>query len=128
MLKWDHRYELGHERIDAEHRIFLGLIVDFHEAASSGAPKEKLIRILREITKYADFHFVSEENIMAEHGYPEMDQHAQLHKALLAQIQDYFHQFSGDRIDADAVFDFLFKWFALHTSSEDKRLVGYLGK
>lgn len=30
-LTWDHRYELGHQRIDAEHRIFLGLLSDFQE-------------------------------------------------------------------------------------------------
>jgi len=76
MLKWDHRYELGNERIDAEHRIFLGLIVDFHDAAIQGASKDKLIRILNEISKYAEFHFVSEENIMTEYHYPEQKYHA----------------------------------------------------
>jgi len=128
MLKWDHKYELGHERIDAEHRIFLGLIIDFREAATQGASKEKLIRILNELCKYADFHFVSEENIMTEYHYPEQEQHAQLHRMLLAKMRDTLSQFRTDNIGPDEVFEFLFGWFALHTSSEDKKLVGYLGK
>lgn len=36
-LMWDSRYELGHPRIDAEHRIFLGLIVDFGQLSDAGA-------------------------------------------------------------------------------------------
>lgn len=121
MLKWDHKYELGHERIDAEHRIFLGLIIDFKEATTQGASREKLIRILNELSKCADFHFVSEENIMTEHRYLEQEQHAQLHRMLLANMRDTFSQFRMDNIGPDDVFEFLFNWFALHTSSEDKK-------
>jgi hemerythrin len=40
VLKWDCRYELGHERLDAEHKIFLGLIVGFQESALVMAQKE----------------------------------------------------------------------------------------
>lgn len=127
-MKWDQKYELGHERIDAEHRIFLGLIVDFHEAAANNASNEKLIRILNEIAKYADFHFVSEENIMAEYQYPDLKQHAYLHHVLLSEVKNKYYQFEHCNIGADEVFEFLFEWFALHTSNEDKKLVGYLGK
>lgn len=126
MLKWDQKYELGHERIDAEHRIFLGLVIDFHDAIEQKKSKEKLIRILREIGKYAEFHFVSEENIMADYGYPEQTEHAQLHDILLSDVRDKYSRFMLDEISADAVFDFLFSWFAIHTSTEDKKLVGHL--
>jgi hemerythrin len=126
MLKWDHRYELGNDKIDAEHRIFLGLIIDFNNAANQGAPKDKMIRIFKEISKYAAFHFVSEENIMIDYHYPEQTQHAQMHSCLLAEVDDKFHSFNLGKINSDEVFKFLFEWFAFHTSSEDKKLVGYL--
>lgn len=126
MLKWNHKYELGNERIDMEHRIFLGLIVDFHDAAKQGAPKDKLIRILNEICKYAEFHFVSEENIMTESLYSEQKQHAHLHNMLLAQVHDKLSQFNRDHIGPDEIYKFLFEWFAFHTSNEDKKLVGHI--
>lgn len=128
MLKWDCRYELGHERIDAEHRIFLGLIVDFQESALAGADKEKQIRILNEIVKYAEFHFVSEENIMTDYQYPDIEYHASLHNMLLAEMTDYYSRFCADNFTAAEMFEFLFSWFAFHTSTEDKKLVGYLGE
>jgi len=40
MMKWDQKYEYGPELIDSEHKIFLGLIVDFQEASITGAVKE----------------------------------------------------------------------------------------
>ncbi len=126
MLKWDHRYELGNDKIDAEHRIFLELIVDFHDAANQGASKDKMIRIFKEISKYAEFHFVSEENLMIDYDYPELTQHAQMHHRLLAEVDDKFHGFNLGQISSAEVFQFLFEWFAFHTSSEDKKLVGYI--
>ena len=126
MLSWDERYELGHERIDAEHRIFLSLLGDFELAMKNGLPKDKQIRILQEIAKYADFHFLSEENIMADCHYPDLDHHVGMHTVLLDQVKDYSTRFRLDEINGTEVFEFLFSWFALHTSSEDKKLVGFV--
>jgi hemerythrin len=127
MLKWDDKYELGNEKIDAEHRIFLGLIVDFHDAAMRGESTDKLIRIFKEISKYAEFHFLSEENVMTEYNYPEQPQHAQMHSRLLSEAKDKLYQLIRGSISPDEVFEFLFEWFAFHTSTEDKKLVGFIG-
>ena len=126
MLKWDSKYELGHERIDFEHHIFLGLVTEFQEVASQLAPKEKQLRVLNEIVKYAEFHFLSEENIMEDCHYPDKARHVVLHQALLAEAKDNLHSFVRNNITADDVFQFLFEWFALHTSTEDKKLVAYI--
>lgn len=126
MLRWDDRYALGHERIDAEHRIFLGLIVDFHEAAMCGEGRPRLARILNEIGKYAEFHFVSEENLMSDCDYPDRAGHARLHAQLLSEFNDMAWRFRSEQADPQQVFDFLFQWFALHTTSEDRKLVAYL--
>ena len=61
-LAWDNKFEVGHERIDSEHRIFLSLIRDLSVEAESKAGKPRVERTLNEIYKYADFHFTSEEN------------------------------------------------------------------
>src|ERR1017187_7439694 len=115
-LKWDPNLELGYEMIDAEHRTLHRLIVDFQEAVIQSAPKEKLIRILEEITRYAEFHFANEEKIMADNQYPELNEHASLHNTLLAKIKDECAQFQLDRIEPVYLYEFLLNWFAFHTS------------
>lgn len=128
MIKWNSRYELGNRRIDSEHRILFELIADFGEASKQGAAREKLVRILDEISKYAEYHFLCEENIMTDCQYPDQKEHARLHLNLLEDFVDKFWKFKREAIVADEVFRFLLEWFDLHTSTEDKKLVGYIGK
>jgi hemerythrin len=126
MFKWDSKYEIGHERIDFEHRIFLGLILEFQERAGRGDGKERLHRMLTEFNKYAEFHFLSEENIMIDCGYPGYAEHAEYHKSLLAKLRIFTVDYLGDRISAQAVGEMLLDWFALHTTQDDKKIAEYL--
>ncbi|MDP3086712.1 MAG: bacteriohemerythrin [Methylotenera sp.] len=126
MLEWDNKYELGNTRIDVEHRIFFELMIDFQQASLQGASKDKQLRVLSEIAKYADFHFLSEENIMEDFNYPDKAHHASLHQSILANLNNMIHEFRRENISATEIFEFLFQWFALHTSSEDKKLVGFI--
>ncbi|QFY43318.1 bacteriohemerythrin [Candidatus Methylospira mobilis] len=126
MLKWESKYEIGNEKIDSQHRLFLSLIIDFHETETKGESKEKLIRVFKEINKYAEFHFLSEENIMIEYNYPDDRRHAEMHKKLLEEIHEKYNPFISGDISAHDVFEFLFEWFVSHTAREDKKLVGYI--
>jgi len=127
MLRWDHKYNLGHTKIDAEHKIFLGLIIEFQEVSIQRVSRDKQLRLLNEVIKYAEFHFLSEENLMEDFNYPDKEHHKALHQSLLAECKNKLHEFRHETISADEVFEFLFQWFALHTSSEDKKLVGTIG-
>lgn len=123
---WDQKFEIGHERIDFEHRIFLGLIADLDTAVSAGASKERLSRITREVEAYARFHFLSEENIMIDAGYPDYDAHRCEHKRLLALLEDRAYSFLHDELNPLGLVTFLFEWFALHTIQVDKKLGAFL--
>lgn len=125
-LAWDNKFEIGHERIDAEHRIFLSLIRDLSTEAEAEATKERIERTLQEIYKYADFHFTSEENIMADVDYPALPEHKHTHDRLLAQYRNRVHEFRADLQSPESIVNFLFQWFALHTTQEDKRIAEFL--
>ena len=127
-LNWDSKFEIGHERIDSEHRIFLGLIRDLSNEANPHGDRERAFRLLSEIYKYADFHFVSEENVMADVAYPELDAHRRLHLALLAELRDCMFRFRSADATVEQAVEFLFTWFALHTTREDKRITDYIAK
>jgi hemerythrin len=126
-LHWDEKYNLGNEKIDAEHHIFLDLIVEFDSLATLGASKDKLVRALKEIGKYAEFHFLSEENLMIDSNYPDLEHHIKLHRILVASLEDQHFKLVAEVTGPSQVFDFLFQWFALHTSTEDKKLVSFIG-
>ena len=126
-LPWDIKFEIGHERIDSEHRIFLSLIRDLSVYAETKVAKKRVERTLNEIYKYADFHFTSEENIMADFDYPHISEHHQTHKMLLAQLKNVIHDFHSESQSAEEIVSFLFQWFALHTTQDDKRIAEFIG-
>ncbi len=126
-LHWDEKYSLGNEKIDAEHHIFLDLIIEFDSLAKKGATQDKLVRTLKEIGKYAEFHFLSEENLMIDCNYPGLEPHKKLHRHLVASLEDQLFRINSGTGSPGQVFEFLFEWFALHTSSEDKKLVSFIG-
>ncbi len=127
-IQWDKKFEIGHPRIDHEHQVFLDLIRNVSLASEREEPREWCVRLLREVKKYADFHFYSEENIMLKIHYPEYEPHQQQHTELLTILDERVHAYITERIDLEAVVVFMFDWFAMHTTHTDKRLAKYLAQ
>ncbi len=125
-LQWDSKYEIGHQRIDSEHKIFLGLIAETSSEIETACNVERIRRLQNELTKYAAFHFVSEENIMEETGYPDFAEHRKMHLQLLSTLDDCSHRLHSGVLDYQAYVAFLFEWFAMHTSNEDKKIARFL--
>lgn len=123
---WQRKYEIGHPRIDFEHRIFLDLIEQFAQQAESGVPAKRLLRTCAELYKYADFHFFSEEGLMEEIGWPETAAHKALHRDLLKQLHDYIDSVSVDQVRTNEMVTFLMQWFVGHTGTEDRKLAHLL--
>ncbi|MCP4596631.1 hemerythrin domain-containing protein [Neptuniibacter sp.] len=124
-IQWDKKFELGHERIDFEHRIFLDLIKSVSQLASD---KERALRLLREVEKYAEFHFISEENLMLDTGYPDYSSHKEEHQILLATLKEKSFEYRHDQLSLEELSDFLFQWFALHTTQVDSKLTQYISR
>ncbi|MCM8857430.1 MAG: hemerythrin domain-containing protein [Candidatus Thiodiazotropha sp.] len=125
-VQWNRKFEVGHERIDFEHKIFLGLIRDVSLAPQQGIQKERILRHLNEVKKYAVFHFTSEENIMFDVTYPDRERHIKEHEILLALLTDKTHQYRSEEIELDDIVSYLFEWFALHTTQIDTKLSHYI--
>ena len=123
-FEWDKKYEVGNVRIDFEHQIFLDLIKTVHLARDF--PKDRQRRLLAEVEKYAEFHFLSEENMMIDTGFPDRSYHTQEHNQLLAVLKNKIYEFEYEDLSVESTLDFLLEWFALHTSQVDKKLAEHL--
>jgi hemerythrin len=127
-VEWSKGFEVGHERIDFEHKIFLNLIRDASRLQLSGTTRERVLMHLNEVKQYAVFHFTSEENIMFDVDYPDIEAHKKEHHMLLALFDSRIHEYRSGSIDLDEVVAFLFEWFALHTTQVDTRLAKYIAQ
>ncbi|MES9830314.1 MAG: bacteriohemerythrin [Candidatus Thiodiazotropha sp.] len=112
-IDWDTKFEVGHERIDSEHRVFLNLIRTISAEVEENGNKERILRLLAELAKYAEFHFLSEENEMLRVDYPEYNEHHHEHERLLAKFTDMMTQFRTGALPLDSIIEFIFSWFAV---------------
>jgi len=121
MLKWVDEFSVGHDRIDVEHQFFIRLIEDFHKAMAAPLPRQRLIRILREIHKFSVLHHYAEENIMQDHHYPDFEKHKKLHTFLLDQLKEKIWELEEGSNTEENIYEFLLDWYSLHNVNEDKK-------
>lgn len=125
--QWLKEYELNIECIDLQHRYFFTLIFKIaRELRTTQAPhlREELVA---ELNAYARFHFISEENFMSEHGFPELTSHKFQHLALLDQLSAKQNALvlHANEQEEQAFVHFLFDWFVNHTTKTDRIFADY---
>lgn len=118
---WKAEYDTGVQRIDYQHRYFLQLIDWLFHRLLASEGFELKSRYIDEVMHYARFHFLSEENYMKDHQYPDRARHEQLHAALLKELNYKVSQLEFGDIDPRGFVSFLVDWFMEHTAGEDKK-------
>lgn len=125
-LEWLQVFETGNSNIDAEHKIFFSLIKKLIFALNSGKDAYYLSRLVLELQKYAEFHFVSEENLMIDIGYPAIEAHQELHLKLLEKFNLTLNYVELGKETYDDFVTFLIDWFKSHTVNEDKKIPSFV--
>ena len=125
-IEWHQVFETGNTNIDSEHKIFFSLIKKMVIALNGGKDTFYLSRLALEIQKYAEFHFISEENLMINIGYPEIDAHQEKHLKLLEKLNIALGNVELGKETHENLVSFLLNWFKSHTINEDKKIASFL--
>lgn len=126
-IHWEDSFKIGNPLIDAEHQMMVMLCKKLDYAIKANASKPELIRVVVEMKKFAEFHFVSEENLMIEIGYPGYDNHAKIHTALLRELDLVAAGINKHgQIDAQELLDYIWRWLATHIEKEDLKIADHL--
>lgn len=122
IIQWHSDFETGIARIDFEHKIFIELLNSFKYEINLKRSDEELFRIMNEIEKYAEFHFISEENAMRRMNYPAFKEHQIEHFELLEK----FNLAKFKNCNFEGFHQFLKEWFLRHTVESDTKLKLYM--
>ena len=125
-IVWQSWFEVGHERIDSEHRTFFDIIKSIDEDLRAGNDHMRILRTLNELKLYTEFHFASEENLMEDVHYPHVRSHREGHKAILAEMDEYIRDTRLGIDRTNELLTFLFNWFCSHTVNEDSKFSRYV--
>lgn len=127
-IEWKHDYELGIEDVDFQHHCFLNLINRLFDELETTKDANYRNALLNELSAYAKFHFISEENMMYQAGYPGLEEHQKLHCELIERLfnKESYLWIEQSLHNTRVLMNFLLDWFFHHTLNEDKLFANYL--
>ena len=120
LLSWSKQYLIGNDLIDAEHEELFRLINAFHDHWLEKQDRQDIARILNQLVVYAQMHFRHEEVIMQDAGYPTLEQHQQIHEAMVDTIFRLRQSFEDKNIHLEMdTMKFVKAWLVEHILRND---------
>jgi hemerythrin len=86
LIVWNSDYDVGVDRLDADHIMIFSLINHIHDAHESGVDETAIGRILGILIDLAQAHFQREEALIRQKDYAYLAQHTEAHADLLEQL------------------------------------------
>jgi hemerythrin len=123
---WNERLDLGHEAMDHEHHLQVGLVSAFIDAVEQRRPAMAR-RLAEQLVAYSVVHFGSEELLMETSGFAGLAGHAGEHAEFLEQMRALagdFERGGEDAAVANAID--LRAALAAHMNDADRRLLGHI--
>lgn len=121
---WKNIFNIGIADIDHQHREFMDLLNNFEQKRYIKKESEIKQSMIDQLKLYATKHFRSEESMMKENVYPELEKQRQMHKYFETQISEMAS--SPEKLSPNSVFTFMRDWFLNHIMEEDIRFAQYL--
>ena len=130
-IAWSDDYKLGNGKVDAQHRRLFELVSDLVGSCVEGSGEEKVKEALDFLVDYTIQHFIDEEALQLEYGYPEYESHRQLHEEFKgtvgAMISEYENTGSSQEL-GDNVNKTIVRWLINHIQREDKKIADHIRK
>lgn len=128
-IRWSPELSVRVQLIDQQHLRLVDITNDLYCAARDKKGAAEVKRIYKELCKYTAFHFKDEERKMAKVGYPDLRQHQQLHKKLLAKVEEFQQRIAQQEDGIEkALLKFLKSWLIDHIGRQDAKYSPYFHK
>ena len=126
-LEWNDQFNTGISRIDQQHRRLVDFLNDLYAAMHAGKGRDVLGKVLIDLLAYTRTHFTTEEQLMAEHGFPGLEDHKTIHQKMARKVKDLNRQFkSGQIANPIQITNFLKNWLTRHILETDMKYAPHL--
>ena len=75
----------GVTEIDKQHQELVSKFNRLNEAVKNNESREDIYRIIDDVISFTRIHFASEEQLMINSGYPELEAHREKHRELIKE-------------------------------------------
>lgn len=122
--QFDAKFVVGIEQVDREHRRLFEIAARVYDGlgASDEAAQAVTRAAVAELLDYTATHFKSEEGLMEAAGYPDLEEHRNQHRHLLAQARDMEMRAEiGDQYMPVELSHFIYRWLVEHIEASDRK-------
>ncbi len=121
LFKWDDSFSVDIPEIDRQHKILVGMLNELHQHVQSRHNVLFIKRVLQGLIDYTDSHFTYEEGLLERFEYPDIEQHKEKHRKLIAEVKGFHERLDSDEnFLLDEVMVFLTEWLTNHIKGSDK--------
>lgn len=128
LIEWSAELSVGIDSIDEQHKKLVNMINALNDAMLTDSSNELLGKIFTGLAAYTQKHFSYEENMFAEYGYADSEEHKRQHTELINQLVELKKKFIENpqgTISADLM-QFLKRWLTNHIMKTDKEYTEFL--
>ncbi|MBL4693215.1 MAG: bacteriohemerythrin [Magnetovibrio sp.] len=123
LIAWNDDISVGNTTIDGEHKNLISIINELYRGIISEDDISTHDHICLELKKYTDFHFGHEEELMADHGYKDLEAHALQHKGFIKRQNTLLDNYrTGKPESSEKLLNFLGSWWTSHIKLSDVKL------
>lgn len=124
-LEWNESLSVRREDLDRQHRRFIDMSNDLHDALMASEPgriEGARDATLGNLKAYLQEHFEDEEAYMEKIGYPDIETHKKEHADFEAKIEGYVAAIAGgELVLSSEIMKAMLNWFFDHIAGEDAR-------
>jgi len=127
-LIWKKDYETNNQLVDGQHKEIFRLVQQVLDIDAFSGRQEKIETALNFLADYVVRHFSSEEELMKESGYPDMEKHVEEHKTLITEVGKFMEVYSekGGIISvSNSMNNLVISWLDTHIKGSDKEMATY---
>lgn len=130
---WADYLSLGIRSVDMQHRRFFLMLdelrTNFTESKETGdnVNDDLKNKMLSDLEDYTVYHFRTEENLMRDSNYPDIEIHMQQHDLFIKKLAEFRTAYKfQSQVLVEQMIVFLGKWFLVHISDYDKKYVEHI--
>jgi hemerythrin len=128
IFQWREEYRTQIRAMDEHHRELFRIANALDQAMVVGEERTVVQQTLDSLLQYASKHFVAEENLMREHGVPELDRHRKQHKKFMEDVLVMSSRARGGALAGSGFVSFFKDWIINHILTEDRKYGPFLNE
>jgi hemerythrin len=127
-ITWDDRLSVGIKKLDEQHKELIRAINALIE--NDGVDEDEAVgNALDRMSRYADYHFKTEEQLMRQHAYPDYAAQESEHTEFKAKIASFcLDAMARKKALPDQLLNYLVNWLTHHILESDMKYKSYFNE